>query len=108
MKNQSYPDLKKIGQKTGSDFSDDFLRISNSINHTYNQLTLWFKQLPPWGQGVAIVSTIIVGIKVLETILKLISLSISLLIIGGGIYLVYKFFISRTSSESNTNTKIKK
>lgn len=102
MKNQNHPEFKNFDRQSISNLPESFARVSTSINHIYNQLTVWFKTLPKWGKSIVVVSSIIVGIKVLETILKLISLSISLLIIGGGIYLVYKFFITNTSSEENT------
>lgn len=97
--NYNFPENPEFENKSLPNSLPYLSMALDSIANIYSQLKLWFNNLPNWGRIVVLISAIIVGIKIVETVLKLISLSIILMIIGGGIYLVYKFFIATTSSE---------
>lgn len=59
----------------------------------------WFNSLPTAGKAIVGVGAIMVSFSVLNTFLRLISSLISLVILGGLLYLGYKFLVTSSKSE---------
>lgn len=72
--------------------------LINSVKNTYQQLKLWFQGLPAWGQIGLVIAGAVVSLNVLKTVVQLISLSITLAIIGVIIYFGYRILIAPNDS----------
>jgi hypothetical protein len=57
-------------------------------------LQLWFKNLPGVGKLVVVGATVLISLSVLQAVLKLVTSAITLAVLGGLVYLGYKFFVS--------------
>jgi hypothetical protein len=68
--------------------------LINSLKNTYQHLQLWFQALPAWGQIGLVIGGAVVALNVLKTVMQLISLSITLAILGVIIYFGYKILIA--------------
>ncbi|MGE5659833.1 MAG: hypothetical protein ACM37W_24855 [Actinomycetota bacterium] len=76
-------------------------KIYHSIETLYKQFLTWFQGLAKEGQVAVLAIGAVIGLAVLKTILELLTLSISLVFLGGVLYLAYKFLISPNSSNTN-------
>lgn len=62
-----------------------------------NQVATWFDRLPSAGKVAVVIIAVIVGFSLLRSVLQLVASLISLAILGGILYLVYKFFVTPQS-----------
>jgi uncharacterized membrane protein len=62
-----------------------------------NQVATWFNRLPSTGKVAVVIIAAIVGFSLLRSVLQLVASLISLAILGGILYLVYKFFVTPRS-----------
>lgn len=83
---------KQIGQSLRDNLKN--LPIDQSA---LNQLKTWFNGLNPVGKAAVAVMGISLGFTVVNSILQLVGSLISLAILGGILYLVYKFFLTPQS-----------
>ena len=73
--------------------------LSNSVQSLYNQLRTWYNGLPNWGKGGTILVGLMLSLSVFRTVLNLISLAMTLALLGVGGYFAYKLFLSSASSQ---------
>lgn len=73
--------------------------LSQKITAWLNLARDWFNSLPTVGRVIVGVGAIIVSFSVLNIFLRLISSLISLAILGGLLYLGYKFLVTSSKSE---------
>ncbi len=73
--------------------------LSKSVQSLYNQLLAWYQGLPTWGKGGTILVGLMLSLSVFRTVLNLISLGITLAVLGVGGYFAYKLFLSSESSQ---------
>lgn len=66
-----------------------------------SQLMNWFNGLTKIGKLVVAVVGVLVGLSILQAVLKLVSAAISLALIAGLLYFGYKFFLERSSQSRN-------
>jgi len=73
---------------------------SNFLNFKpyFTRSQLWFQSLSGTGKLVTIGVTVLLGLAVLQAVLKLITSAISLAVLAGLVYLGYKFFVSGSFS----------
>ena len=72
---------------------------SFSLEKTLERLQTWFQALPPVAKvAVAVVGTI-AGFSLLNTVLKVVTSLLSIVVMGVVLYLLYKFFLAPGSSE---------
>ena len=64
-----------------------------------NQVANWFNRLPKAGKVAVVAIATLIGFSVLRSVLQLVGALISLAIVGGLLYLVYKFFVTPQSSK---------
>jgi hypothetical protein len=69
-------------------------KFSEPIKKGYQQFLVWFKDLPKTGQIVVAVLTVAAGLMLLQTVVRLISLAITLAVIGIIVYIGYQLFKS--------------
>ncbi len=72
---------------------------SQKITAWLNSARDWFNSLPNVGRVIVGVGAIMVSFSVLNTFLRLISSLISIAILGGLLYLGYKFLVDSSKSE---------
>ena len=65
----------------------------------FGSIQKWFERLPSVGKAGVLVVGAIVGISLLSSFFKLLSSLLFIGILGGILYLAYKFFITPSSSE---------
>ena len=70
-----------------------------TVKSLLNRVTNWFNGLPGVGKILAIAVAAVVGFAILRSVLYLTASLISLGILAGIVYLVYKFFIAPKSAE---------
>jgi hypothetical protein len=83
---------KQIGQSLRDNLKN--LPVDQSA---LNQAKTWFNGLNPVAKAVVAVMGISLGFTVVNSILQLVGSLISLAILGGILYLVYKFFLTPQS-----------
>jgi Flp pilus assembly protein TadB len=83
---------KQIGQSLRDNLKN--LPIEQSA---LNQAKTWFNGLNPVGKSIVVVMGISLGFTVVNSLLQLVGSLISLAILGGILYLVYKFFLTPLS-----------
>ncbi len=77
--------------------------LQRPVNHSLpeksvvNQVTHWFNSLPKAGKVAVVAIATLVGFSILRSVLQLVGALISLAIVGGILYLVYKFFVTPQS-----------
>lgn len=77
--------------------------LQRSINNSQpeksglNQLANWFNSLPKAGKVAVVAIATLIGFSVLRSVLQLVGALISLAVVGGILYLVYKFFVTPQS-----------
>ncbi len=74
---------------------------SESIQSLYQRAVTWFQQLPKEGQIAVAVAGAVLGLSVLGTLVKLVSFALSLVLLGGLLYIGYKFFLAPSSQDRN-------
>lgn len=74
--------------------------LSNSLQSLYQQFLIWYQGLPTWGKGGTIIVGLILSLSIFRTILNLISLGITLAVIGVGGYLAYKLFFAADATNN--------
>jgi hypothetical protein len=72
---------------------------SQKITAWLNSARDWFNNLPTAGRVIVGVGAIAIGFSVLNVFLRLISSLISIAILGGLLYLGYKFLVTSSKSE---------
>ncbi|MEB3278192.1 MAG: hypothetical protein VKK42_04630 [Lyngbya sp.] len=70
-----------------------------TVKTFYNQFLVWFKELPKLGQAAVVVVGLATGLTLLRTVAELISLAISLAVIGVIVYIGYQIFKSSKFSK---------
>ncbi|MGB3536266.1 MAG: hypothetical protein WBA13_22460 [Microcoleaceae cyanobacterium] len=69
-------------------------KFSEPIKKGYQQFLVWFKDLPKIGQIVVAVLAVAAGLMLLQTVVRLISLAITLAVVGIIVYIGYQLFKS--------------
>lgn len=69
-----------------------------NFNLYFTRSQIWFKSLSGTGKLVAVGVTVLLGLAVLQAVLKLVTSAISLAVLAGLVYLGYKFFVSGSFS----------
>lgn len=72
---------------------------SETLQHSYQQLTAWFQGIPASGKVFAIAVGGLLSLTLIKTVFQLISALITLSVFGVILYLVYRFWIAPKSSE---------
>ncbi len=70
-----------------------------TVKTLYNQFLVWFKDLPKLGQAAVVVVGLATGLTLVRTLAELISLAISLAVVGGIVYIGYQIFKSSKFSK---------
>lgn len=70
----------------------------NFLNSYLTRSRLWLKSLSGTGKLVVVGVTVLLGLAVLQAVLKLVTSAISLAVLAGLVYLGYKFFVSGSFS----------
>lgn len=87
----------KQPQPAGNPSSNtDFIATVKTL---YNQFLVWFKDLPKLGQAAIVIVGLAMGLTLLRTIAELISLAISLAVVGVIVYIGYQIFKSSKFSK---------
>ncbi len=73
--------------------------FSQKLKTFYNQFLTWFQQLPKVGQIIVGVVGLAAGLTLLRTVVELISLAITLAVVGVIGYIGYQFFKSSKFSK---------
>ncbi|MBE9004459.1 hypothetical protein IQ259_05290 [Fortiea sp. LEGE XX443] len=73
-----------------------FNLLNFKLHFTRSQL--WFKSLSGTGKLVVVGVMVLLGLAVLQAVLKLVTSAISLAVLAGLVYLGYKFFVSGSFS----------
>ncbi len=79
--------------------------LERTVNHSrpeksvVNQVANWFNRLPKAGKVAVVAIATLIGFSVLRSVLQLVGALISLALVGGILYLVYKFFVTPQSSK---------
>lgn len=89
-------ELKQPQPVSSSSSSPNFIETVKTL---YNQFLVWFKELPKLGQAAIVVVGLAMGLTLLRTLAELISLAISLAVVGGILYIGYKIFKSSKFSK---------
>ncbi|MGB3511940.1 MAG: hypothetical protein WBA93_22420 [Microcoleaceae cyanobacterium] len=112
MNHQNERDFKNIPKIDEEYLSSSFEPVSNifksllkSLQGSYNKLLEWFQEIPQWGKIITLIIVPLFIIKILEAIISLVSLSISIFVFGGVIYIGYKFLILPNSSGKGEDKK---
>ncbi|ERT06136.1 hypothetical protein M595_3937 [Lyngbya aestuarii BL J] len=71
----------------------------STVKTLYNQFLVWFKELPKLGQAAIVVVGLAMGLTLLRTLAELISLAISLAVVGVIVYIGYQIFKSSKFSK---------
>ncbi|WP_017659398.1 hypothetical protein [Baaleninema simplex] len=71
----------------------------NSLQTLYQQARTWFQNLPPIGQVAVGIGGIVLGFSILQTLLRLVSLAISVAILAVLVYGGYRLFFASGSSD---------
>ncbi|MGC9503998.1 hypothetical protein [Baaleninema sp.] len=71
----------------------------NSLQALYQQARTWFQNLPPIGQVAVGIGGILLGFSILQTLLRLVSLAISVAILAVLVYGGYRLFFANGSSD---------
>ena len=87
--------LKSLETKPGQLLQSIFNK--SQLESVFNQLTNWFNSLPTVGKVAVVLIGASVGLSLLRSVLQLVGALISLVILGGILYLVYKFVITPQS-----------
>ncbi|MBD2438894.1 hypothetical protein [Nostoc sp. FACHB-110] len=87
---------KETGRTQQVNQQSQFSLLDFNVYFTKSQL--WFKNLSGTGKLVAVGVTVLLGLAVLQAVLKLITSAISLAVLAGLVYLGYKFFVSGSFS----------
>ncbi|MBW4492202.1 MAG: YhcB family protein [Oscillatoria princeps RMCB-10] len=74
---------------------------SQSIQSLYSQFIIWYRGLAPVGQVAVIVGGALIGLSLVSTVVKLISLAFNLAVLGAIVYVAYKFFLAPQARNSN-------
>ncbi|MBD2448965.1 hypothetical protein H6G76_17750 [Nostoc sp. FACHB-152] len=69
-----------------------------NFNSYLTRSQLWLKSLSGTGKLVVVGVTVLLGLAVLQAVLKLVTSAISLAVLAGLVYLGYKFFVSGSFS----------
>jgi hypothetical protein len=69
-----------------------------NLNLYFTRSHLWFKSLSGPGKLVTVGVTVLLGLAVVQAVLKLVTSAISLAVLAGLVYLGYKFFVSGSFS----------
>jgi hypothetical protein len=72
-------------------------QTGQSLQTLYHQFLTWFKALPNAGKIIVFVLGGIISLSLVKTTLELITFSVSILIIGGLLFLGYKLWIAPNS-----------
>ncbi len=73
---------------------------SEKLQSAFHELMGWFKGLPQIGQAGVVIVAVLTGFSLLNTVVKLISLGISLAVLGVIGYLGYRLFIAPSSNQN--------
>lgn len=73
--------------------------VSGLFQNLPENIKTWYRELPSSGKLVVIGFGVIAAFSGLSLVLKLVSTLLSLLFIGGGLYLVYKVFLKEKPSQ---------
>ena len=71
-----------------------------SVNGLIGRLQNWYQTLPNGGKLAVAGVAIVVGFSFLNLFLRLVTAAISLVVLGGLLYLGYKFFIESSASKN--------
>lgn len=104
MNYQDDPKVKQRLEDLESEFNQtSFLNsqsnFSQKLKTLYNQFLTWFKDLPKVGQIIVGVVGLAAGLTLLRTVVELISLAITLAVVGVIVYIGYQFFKSSKFSK---------
>ncbi len=72
---------------------------SQNLERFLVSIQQWFNSLPTPGKLAVIVVGVIIGFSLLNSVLRLVSSLLSVAILGVVLYVLYKIFIARRSSE---------
>ena len=64
-----------------------------------NKVVNWYNSLPTPGKVAVLAIALLFGLSLLQTVFQLVASLIGLAILGGILYLVYKFFMTSQSSQ---------
>lgn len=91
-------------QQSASDahFSDTPLTADTQakLSSLYQRAQLWFQNLPTVGKAVVGLGAVVLGLSVLQTVVRLVTLAISLAILGVLGYFAYRLFFSGQQEQS--------
>lgn len=74
---------------------------SQSIQSLYSQFIIWYQGLTRVGQVAVIVGGALIGLSLVSTVVKLISLALNLAVLGVIVYVAYKFFLAPQATNNN-------
>ena len=91
------PSVLEVHQK--QEETSQSQKNSQSLDKFLGSIQQWFNSLPTPGKLVVIVVGVIIGFSLLNSVLRLVSSLLSVAILGVILYVLYKIFIARRSSE---------
>ncbi|MGC1244703.1 MAG: hypothetical protein WA865_00670 [Spirulinaceae cyanobacterium] len=104
---QRFQELEREVNQTSSTSNNNSTEVESSVarnnefslEQTFERLQVWFQQLPPIAKVAVAVVAAMVGFSLLNTVLRVVTSLLSLIIMGVVLYLLYKFFLAPRSSE---------
>ncbi len=70
----------------------------SSMRNLYQRLAFKFQQLPNWGKAAIGIGGVMVGFWLVGLVFRLISLALTVAVVGTVLYVGYKFFLSNSSN----------
>jgi hypothetical protein len=87
--------LQSVETQAGQPLQSNF--NYSQMESVFNRVTNWFNSLPNAGKVAVVIVAAVVGFSLLRSVLQLVGALISLAILGGILYLIYKFFVTPQS-----------
>lgn len=89
---------RKLGDRTQSQDSPNTTPLpeqtQTSISSLYNQAKTWFQTLPTIGQVAVGIGAVVLSLSVLQTVMRLVTLGISVAVIAVVGYIGYRLFFA--------------
>ncbi|KPQ40084.1 MAG: hypothetical protein ACLFM4_08150 [Phormidium sp.] len=96
---------RKLGDRTQSQDNFDTTSLpeqtQTTISSLYNQAKTWFQTLPTIGQVAVGIGAVVLSLSVLQTVMRLVTLGISVAVIAVVGYIGYRLFFAPGDSPEN-------
>ena len=101
--NNNFKKKAEVDEGYESNLFNPLSNIFQSLQRFYYQFLKWFQALPQWAKIISLIIIPLFIIKILEAIISLVSLSLTIAVFGGAIYIGYKFLFLPNYSQTGKN-----